>query len=352
MLANEADEAPLRALAWALETLPLGRRAPVLFLGARAGAGLERMARDWQCEQSFKPFADALMAQGVAVQARVQAQACGLSLVLAPRAREAARILLARAVRATAGDGQILAVAGNAAGGRTLAADLGGLVSATEVHAKHKCRIVLARPEGGVRDTACLEAWLALDAPQWQAHPEGGFWSRPGLFAWDRVDPASALLMAHLPATLQGRVADFGAGWGCLSRHVARHCPQVCSLDLFEAQAEALEPARRNLEAACAAAGGGPVFRLHWHDVTRGVPGSFDVVLMNPPFHLDRSDLPELGRAFIRAAAQALSRSGELWLVANRHLPYEAALQAHFAQVQAVAVAAGYKVVRAWGPRP
>ena len=46
-------------------------------------------------------------------------------------------------------------------------------------------------------------------------------------------------------------------------------------------------------------------------------------------------------------AAQALVPRGQLWLVANRHLPYEDALGGGFAQVQAVSQQGGFKIVHA-----
>ena len=71
----------------------------------------------------------------------------------------------------------------------------------------------------------------------------------------------------------------------------------------------------------------------HWIDVARGVPARYDAVVCNPPFHLGRDPDPALGIAFIRAAAAALVPGGRLWLVANRRLPYEAALGAAFARL-------------------
>ena len=63
----------------------------------------------------------------------------------------------------------------------------------------------------------------------------------------------------------------------------------------------------------------------HWHDVTAGLPETYDVIVTNPPFHTaNGADNPGLGRRFIAAAAQALNPGGRLCLVANRHLPYEA----------------------------
>jgi 16S rRNA (guanine1207-N2)-methyltransferase len=67
----------------------------------------------------------------------------------------------------------------------------------------------------------------------------------------------------------------------------------------------------------------------------------------NPPFHDDRGADVAVGLGFIRAAARALRPGGTLWLVANRRLPYEAALRAEFAQSALVDARDGYKVIAA-----
>ncbi|MGN6730086.1 MAG: class I SAM-dependent methyltransferase, partial [Rhodanobacteraceae bacterium] len=178
-----------------------------------------------------------------------------------------------------------------------------------------------------------------------------GYMSRPGLFAWDRVDSASELLAAHLPDDLHGRVADFGAGYGYLAAQLIARCPGITALDLYEAEARALEPARINLEQAMREHQRALAVDVLWHDVTTGVGQRYDAVVCNPPFHQGRADLPELGRAFITQAARALLPHGRLLLVANRHLPYEATLAAHFEQVRAVVIQEGFKVIEAKGVR-
>ena len=85
----------------------------------------------------------------------------------------------------------------------------------------------------------------------------------------------------------------------------------------------------------------------HWRDVAAGIEGHFDAIVMNPPFHTGRAADPGLGQAFIAAAASALVPGGRLLLVANRHLPYEAALGAAFSHVQRIREADGFKVVEA-----
>ncbi len=78
---------------------------------------------------------------------------------------------------------------------------------------------------------------------------------------------------------------------------------------------------------------------------------SLDCVVMNPPFHTGRQGEPQLGRAFIEAAANMLSPRGEVWMVANRHLPYETALQKHFRQSAEIGGDNRFKILHAELPR-
>jgi 16S rRNA (guanine1207-N2)-methyltransferase len=72
---------------------------------------------------------------------------------------------------------------------------------------------------------------------------------------------------------------------------------------------------------------------------------------MNPPFHAGRAADPALGRAFIAAAARMLSPTGQLWLVANRHLAYETALQEHFRQVAEIGGDPSFRIMHAARPK-
>jgi 16S rRNA (guanine1207-N2)-methyltransferase len=71
---------------------------------------------------------------------------------------------------------------------------------------------------------------------------------------------------------------------------------------------------------------------------------------MNPPFPTGRAADPDLGRAVIAVAARMLAPTGQLWMVANRHLPYEATLEAHFAKVEEVTGDNRFKILRAERP--
>ena len=79
--------------------------------------------------------------------------------------------------------------------------------------------------------------------------------------------------------------------------------------------------------------------------------GPYDAVIMNPPFHQGRAAEPDLGVGFIAAAARILKPQGRLTLVANRQLPYEAALEAGFRRWATLGEAGGYKLLEAEAPR-
>ncbi len=317
----------------------------VLFMGARDGFPLRaRNTAHVLCEQPFKPFADALEHHGLRVGEPAPDERFALVMLLPPRQRDARRALLARALAHAAPDGIVLAAVANHDGARSAQADLARLAGPLQHLSKHKCRVFWARLREAAVDAATRREWLALDTPR---PTVDGLVGRPGLFAWDRIDPASALLAEHLPPDLAGRVADLGAGAGYLSVQLVRRCPRVEHVDLYEADARALPAARANMETACAERAPAPSFGVHWHDVVTGLPGRFDAVVSNPPFHQGHADLPQLGRAFIASAAAALRPGGRLLMVANRHLAYEATLRGRFAAVRPMAERDGFKVIEA-----
>lgn len=318
-----------------------------LFLNARDGWPLHRQALPGLvCVQTFRPQVDALQRSGIEVGAEIESQRrFDLVMLLPPRQREAARALYARALDHLQPGGIVLAAQSNSEGAKSSEDDLTRLLGLLQVLSKNKCRVFWSGPQSPP-DRDLQSAWRAFDAPR----PLKGsdFLSRPGVFAWDRIDTASRLLAEHLPGDLQGEAADLGAGWGYLSIELLRRCPGVRALDLFEADARALDLARRNLATVESTRRLG----FHWHDVTRGLPAQYDVIVCNPPFHAQQAGArPDIGRAFITSAARALRPGGRLWLVANRHLPYEAALGEGFGTVRIHAQQDGFKIIEAVAAR-
>jgi 16S rRNA (guanine1207-N2)-methyltransferase len=275
----------------------------------------------------FKPDHDHF-AQSYAVN---PAPPYAAALVCLPRSREAARGLIARAASEVTPGGIIVVDGQKTDGIESALKELRGRVELSESLSKAhgKLATFVAGPD--------LSDWLARPTMI------EGFQTLPGIFSADGPDQGSALLVSALPAKLSGKVADLGAGWGYLAADVLKR-PGVKRLDLVEAEADALDCARINIT--------DPRARFHWADATAWRPDSLlDAVVMNPPFHLGRDADPGLGTAFIRAARRMLAPDGSLWLVANRHLPYDAVLTECFLHREEVAGNGSFRVVHATKPR-
>lgn len=324
-----------------------GAPAPnVLFMRARDGWPLRQQPRPGLiCEQSFKPDAEALQRSGWTVADLGDADSevrYPLVLVLPPRQRDEARALFTQALQRCAPGGIVVACIANDEGAKSGEGDFKRLCGLDGNLTKHHCRVFWSRRDDARIDAALLAEWSTLDA----VRPilGGRFVSRPGVFAWDRIDPASQLLAEHLPADLRGRAADLGAGYGYLSTELLQRCPGIASLDVYEAEARALDLAKRNLADAAARL----PLRFLWQDVSLGLSEQYDVIVTNPPFHAQQGAArPDIGRAFIAAAAAALVPGGRLWLVANRNLPYELELDANFGSVRIVTQQQGFKIIEA-----
>jgi 16S rRNA (guanine1207-N2)-methyltransferase len=237
-------------------------------------------------------------------------------------------------------EGGVLAINGaKTEGVDSIVRQLGTLLPIAGAFVKAHGRVVWVQRPAHLPEV--VARWAAEAAPS--RNPEG-FVTAPGLFSPDRADPGSRMLAGVLAGRLRGRVADLGAGWGWLAHAALAASPEIAALDLYEAEARALDAARLNVT--------DPRAGFHWSDVARLGPGvaPYDAVIANPPFHQDRAADPELGRAFIAAAARILKPSGRLYLVANRQLPYEAEVTARFAVQERLAEDRAFKVITAGRP--
>ncbi len=157
--------------------------------------------------------------------------------------------------------------------------------------------------------------------------------SKPGVFAWDRVDAGTAALVGAMEIDVRDRVLDLGCGTGLAGLAAARRASEG-QVVLVDADARAVESARRMLEANTIANGetllsdcGSAVLdRQFGH-------GRFDRLITNPPFHQGVGVNYEVARQFVRDAVRVLRRGGRLFLVANRFLRYSDLIRETFGNV-------------------
>jgi 16S rRNA (guanine1207-N2)-methyltransferase len=319
-------------LSLALETgaVTLPAEGRIAVVGARAGTDLSDLPRDrltviTRHFPDHRGFADAGYDVATSIEGRF-----ALSIIVLPRAKAEARASIAAAHAAT--DGPLVIDGQKTDGVDSILKDLrkrtetGAPIS--KAHGK-----IFTSTGGDLSDWAAPEPTLI----------EGRFLTAPGAFSADAIDPGSRALAQALPAKLKGHVVDLGAGWGYLSDAILQR-DGVTSLDLVESDHAALQAARRNIT--------DPRAHFHWADALTFRPDArADHVVTNPPFHTGRAAEPALGQAFIRAAAALLAPRGQLWLVSNRHLPYEKTLQDAFRDVETLGQTPSFKLYTATAPR-
>ena len=281
----------------------------------------------------FWPDAEAWGARGYRVT-QTRPERVAAAIVALPRAKDQARAMIAAA--AGCSDGPVIVDGAKTDGVDSILKDV-----------RKRCPV-----HGPVNKAHGKLFWLTRPdvlpeaVADWIAEPgetEDGFVTAPGMFSPDGADQGSEVLVALVPH-LKGRVADLGAGWGYMSAVLLDEQESIAAMDLIEAEYAALQAARSNVD--------DPRARFFWADATVFEPEErYDAIISNPPFHTGRAADPALGQAFIAAVARMLKPSGQFFMVANQHLPYEATLKAHFGTGKLLAEIAGYKLYQAGKPK-
>lgn len=334
---------PSRPLVTLFHPFESGAIAPpaegrVLFLGAEPGFRLpEGFGAELQLVQGFRPHFRALEKAGSKISTLAEETGYDAALVLAGRHRGQNEDWIADAAERVVPGGLILVAGSNEDGIGSLRKRVNKLAGTDDSLPKHHgVAFWFRRPDDAASLVAALRSQPVV--------VDNRFMTAPGMFSHDRIDTGSKLLIKCLPEKAKGFAADFGAGWGFLSASLAERTQGLSGIDLYEADFGSLEAARQNL----AGIPSPPRFDFHWHDVVgEPVERKYDMIVMNPPFHSARAAEPEIGQAFIKAAAAALKPGGQLYMVANRGLPYEQTLKASFKHVEELRNERGFRVMLA-----
>lgn len=167
------------------------------------------------------------------------------------------------------------------------------------------------------------------------------FLTDAGVFSRGEVDFGTDVLLRALPEKMDGRVLDLGCGWGAIGVSVGKRYP-ACEIVMSDVNERALALAQKN-----AAANGVQVCALQ-SDGVDSVPGSFDLILTNPPI---RAGKQVIYRIFADCALR-LSAQGALYLVIRKQQGAESAVKYCRTIYQAVDVvekSGGFWVIRCQG---
>jgi len=187
----------------------------------------------------------------------------------------------------------------------------------------------------------------------------------PGVFSRGELDPGTRLLLETLvsaPLTTQSvraapgipptragmalRVLDFACGAGVIGAWLQTgertDLRAGLSVDAVDVQSQALLSARATYDKA------GAQGEIIASDGIAGLDGRWQAVVSNPPFHSGvRTDMTMTER-FVRDLASHLEHGGELRLVANNFLPYEALIRRCIGPVERLAENNKFTVYRAF----
>jgi len=167
--------------------------------------------------------------------------------------------------------------------------------------------------------------------------------SKPGVFAWDRLDGGTERLVDVMAIDPADRVLDLGCGTGLAGLAAARRAPRG-EVVLVDSDLRAVRSARRTLE----------VNRVSNADVvlSDGVSQvvddqAFDVVISNPPFHQGREVDYQVAHQFVRDARRVLRPEGRLFVVANRFIGYDDLMREAFGNASVAYADRSYHVLTA-----
>jgi 23S rRNA (guanine1835-N2)-methyltransferase len=206
----------------------------------------------------------------------------------------------------------------------------------TAGHGRHKARLFRARVPDQALQAAPEPASVTVPGSGWRLHNAAGVFSR------EQLDIGARFFMAHIPAGVSGDICDLGCGNGIIGMAVLQSNPDA-TLWCCDESALALASARMNIEAQFA----GRQVHYHHGNGLDGLTRQFDLILLNPPFHIGHTVDDRVARMLFRHARRHLKPQGRLRVIGNRHLGYAALLRKHFARVTEVAHNSKFTIIDA-----
>jgi len=269
----------------------------------------------------------------------------GRNLVFWPKAKEEGYWWLEQLIRLA--PEQLLVAGETNSGVKALAKQLQGIsVLVDKIDSARRCALYI------IDSLIPSKTLIAANTrhQQWVGPDKIKLVSQPGVFSHGRVDEGSALLIETLtkqPPITTGKLLDVGCGCGLLGAWLVKQHPRLqltaCDVSGFALNATQATLQANQLKGELVAA-----------DIFTGLdaycpPKGFDLIISNPPFHTGKATDYELASRLINQAPDYLCKGGELWIVANRFLPYPDLLQEAFNNFIIAAENGKFRVYKAIG---
>lgn len=159
----------------------------------------------------------------------------------------------------------------------------------------------------------------------------------PGIFSDGELDAGTAMLLDTLARAplAPGKTLDFACGAGVIGawwqRFQAQRSDTVYPVDGVDVQSQAITCARATYNRA------GAEGSINASDGLSAVEEQYQSVVTNPPFHTGLRTDTSVTEQFLEDVGRHLKKGGELRLVANRFLPYEALIRQTIGQPRVMA---------------
>ena len=172
-------------------------------------------------------------------------------------------------------------------------------------------------------------------------HQGETFYSKPGVFGWDKVDRGSQLLVTTLPKVKQymktvNSVLDLGCGWGYLM--LATRDWEIAVRCATDNNMAAIDAASRNFAEA------GIAVDCRADDCASEIRDRFDLILCNPPFHKGFAVSDSMTKKFLSTAARLSRRSTRAIFVVNQFIPLDKLASEYFSECRELASEDGFIV--------
>lgn len=247
-------------------------------------------------------------------------------VIMMPKAKEQAQMLIANLVHCLVPGGQLL-LAGDNKGGVKSAPKLFAPYSdhCVKLDSARHCALFGMQPDKAAPEFT-VDNWVREVTIEVGKH-RYPIAFLPGVFSSGSLDPATRMLLENLHPVPKGRVLDFGCGAGVIGCYLGLQNPDaeivmtdVSALALYCAE----QSAARNAVKATV---------IPSHGLS-AVEGKFAAVYTNPPFHTGLKTDYDVTLGFIHQLSKYLQPGACLQLVANSFIPYLPILQDSFKAVR------------------